>query len=407
MERSAVLRTLRGSSRRLKDFADAVAHRTLSLIDDEAHEQITYRLAERLKDHVDQLRYYVRSLRIVNFKGDADSYCLNSALIVKCITRIQRLETFSWDCNQPMSTQILDVLQQQFFKAQVCANIALTSQVLLNIPQLHRLDVSVPCLDYFHDQRVSLFNDLKQALLRLSSLRHLSIDTYTDDKIFRLQGVSLNRLQIPLESGDRLPSLVTLELRSTSYDFDADHCQHLLESIDCNKLEQLTIASFNPISFFDTFSGYLPSLTYLDISYVSDIRNDPRHNRLRACSGFLTSLKSLQSLVFRFDNLDFRSDFASVQQNVHGPHLLHLSLLARPANSTGPELSGNIRKYLWKFANLKSLKMEFPSIRSYHRCLHCEGCNGEVSDYFQYLQKFISNVCRITSNSLSSHHFHP
>lgn len=155
MERSAVLRTLRGSSRRLKDFADAVAHRTLSLIDDEVHEQITYRLAERLKDHADQLRYYVRSLRIVNFKGDADSSCLNSALIVECITHIQRLDTFVWDCNKPMSTQIPDVLHQRFPKAQVCANVALTSQVLLNIPQLHRLDVSVPCLDCFHDQRVS------------------------------------------------------------------------------------------------------------------------------------------------------------------------------------------------------------------------------------------------------------
>ena len=387
MERSAVLRTLRGSSRRLKDFADAVAHRTLSLIDDEVHEQITYRLAERLKDHADQLRYYVRSLRIVNFKGDADSSCLNSALIVECITHIQRLDTFVWDCNKPMSTQIPDVLHQRFPKAQVCANVALTSQVLLNIPQLHRLDVSVPCLDCFHDQRVSLFNDLKQALLRLSSLRHLSVDAHTDDKVFRLQGVSLHRIQIPLEPGDTLPSLVTLQLRSTSYDFDADHCQRLLESIDCNKLEQLTIASPNPITFFDTFYGHLPSLNHLDISYASDIRNDPRHQRLLRCSRFLTTLKSLKSFVFRFDSLDLRSAFASIQQNVHGPRLVHLSLLARPANSTGPELSGNVRRFLWKFTSLRSLNMEFPNIHSYHWCLHCEGLDSEASGPLQYLQK--------------------
>ena len=406
MERSPVLRALRGSSRRLEGFADAVAHRTLSLIDDEVHEQITYRLAERLKDHADQLRYYVRSLRIVNFKGDADSSCLNSALIVECITHIQRLDTFTWDCNQPMSTQILDVLQR-FPKAQVCANIALTSRALLNIPQLHRLVVSVSCLDYYYDQRVSLFDDLKQALLRLSSLRHLSVDTHTDDKIFRLQGVSLHRLQIPLEPGDTLPSLVTLQLRSTSYDFDGDHCQRLLESIDCNKLEQLTIASPNPISFFDTFSENLPSLAHLDISYASDVQNDPRHHRLHACSRFLTSLKSLQSLVFRFDNLNLRSPFASVQQSVYAPRLVHLSLLVRPANSTGPKFGGNVRKFLWKFTNLKSLKMDFPSIRSYHRCLHCEDSNGEARGYLQHSQDFVSNVCRMTFNSHLSHHFHP
>jgi hypothetical protein len=386
LERSAVLRALRGSSRRLKGFADAVAHRTLSLIDDEVHEQITYRLAERLKDHADQLRYYVRSLRIVNFKGDADSSCLNSALVVECITHIQRLDNFTWDCNQPMSTQILDVLQR-FPKVQVCANIVSTSQVLLDVPQLHRLDISIPRLDCYYNQRVSPFDDLKQALLRMSSLRHLSVDTHTDNRISHLQGVPLQRVQIPLEPGDRLPSLVTLQLRSTSYDFDADHCQRLLESIDCNKLEQLTIASPNPISFFDTFGGCLPSLNHLDISYASDMQNDPRHNSLRACSGFMKNLNSLQSLVFRFDSLNLRSAFASIQQNAQGPRLVHLSLLARPANSTGPEISGNVRKYLRKFTNLKSLNMAFPNVRNYHRCLHCEGCDGEASGYLQLFTK--------------------
>jgi hypothetical protein len=105
--------------------------------------------------------------------------------------------------------------------------------------------------------------------------------------------------------------------------------------------------------------------------------------------------------------LNLRSPFASVQQSVYAPRLVHLSLLARPANSTGPKFGGNVRKFLWKFTNLKSLKMDFPSIRSYHRCLHCEDSNGEASGYLQYSQDPVSNVCRMTFNSHLSHHFHP
>lgn len=378
LERYHLLQTLRCTSLRLKDFADAVAHRTLSLVDDEAHEQITYRLTERLKDPSDKLCHYVRDLRVVGFKGDDESYCLNTALILDCVRRAYRLNTFTWDCDQPISKQALDILHQHSPEVQVYAKITLLDHNLLQTPRLYRLEVSVPLTDLYDDQCVSLLSNLKPALLQLPSLRHLGIDTHPNTNIDISRDIAPHELQIPLDLGDKLPSLASLQFRSKHYTFNDDHCKRLLTSMDCERLQRLTIGSPNPISFFEHFAGKLSGLTYLNISYASS-PNDPRHLRLAACTKFVAKLNSLRELVFCFDKLDLRSDFARMLQDVHGPHLVHLSLHARFAHIAGPELCGNLRKFLFKFTSLKYLDMVFPDILSYHRCLDCEGYNWEVS----------------------------
>ncbi|KAJ4983184.1 hypothetical protein SVAN01_11327 [Stagonosporopsis vannaccii] len=378
LERADILRTFRLTSTRLKDFADAVAHRTVSLIDDESHEQITYRLAERLTDPLDRLCHYVRNLRVANFKGDTHSCCLNVALIAHCLRRIQRLDAFSWNCDTPIPSTLLHDLQQRFPRVQICANMRLTGQTLLSMPLFHRLDVSVPCARLLGDYSTSLFGSLKHALLQLPSLRHLCLDTHHDPNVSRLEGAALDRLQIPLESGDELPYLVSLDLRSKSYAFDVDHCKSLFASMDCSKLQSLTLGTTNPINFFTEFRQHLPHLSHLDISYASD-RDDPRDVRLKACSEFVAGLTSLTSLVILAEK--------------HGPSLHNLSLRTRQENIEGPLYRGNIRKFLFKFTALRSLSMDFPDLRSYHRCPDCEGYAWDVRNPQQasHIQKRIAD----------------
>lgn len=354
-----------------------MAYKTLSLIDDEAHEQITYHLAERLTDTSDRLCRYVRDLCIVNFKGDARSSCLNTRLIEDCLRHIQRLDSFTWDGTYPIPIEILDVLQQRFPRATVCAKVALSQPSLLEISQLSRLDVSIPLADAFADRSMSLFQALKQAVFQLPNLRHLSIDTHFETGIENIEGAAYSRPQIPLELGDQLPPLESLQIRSISYAFDLEHCQLLLASMDCNKLRSLILGSPNPVNFFEVFVGRLCQLTELDISYASN-RDDPRHLRLEACSKLLAGLDSLQKLSFRFDKLDLRSNFAQTLQEVHGPRLLSLSLQPGHIDTAGQELCGNVRRFLHKFVRLQLLDMAFADVASYHRCSDCQGYDYSI-----------------------------
>lgn len=372
LERSAVLRRLRLTSTRLKDFADAVALRVVSLIDDEFHEQITYRLAERLTDPADRICHYVRDLRVSNFKGDTHSYCLNTDLVANCLRNIRRLNSFSWNCDIPIPSHLLSDLQQRFPNAQLCANIRLVGQTLFSMPCLYRLDISIPCAGLLGDYNTSLFGAFKQALLQLPNLRRLCLDTHYDPNVSRLKGAALDRLQIPLEPGDKFPALVSLNLRSKSYVYDVDHCKILLSSMDCDKLQNLTLGGTNPHSFFIEFRHRLPRLTHLDMSYASN-RADPKDLRLKACADFTASLSSLNSLVLRVDHLDVRSGFVKTLTEVHGPTLRHLHLRARQEDIEGPFYRGNIGKFLFGFSALRSLHMAFHDLHSYHSCPDCEG----------------------------------
>lgn len=378
LERAFTLQSLRLTSSRLKSFSDAVAHRCVSLVDDEVHEQITYRLVERLTNPSDEIRRHVRDLRVLDFKGDAQSSCLNGALITRCFEHVQRLDSFSWQSDAPIPVEALDVLQQRFPKAQLCANVRTIDMTLLCTTQLHRLMVSVPCVDLTGEYSTSLFRLLKRALLRLVSLRQLSIDTHLDANVDQMEGSALHHLQLPFEPGDTLPSLVSLELRSKSYCFDIEHCRLLHASLDRDRLQRLTIGSPKSDILFQVLNGCLPHLAHLDVSYASS-KNDPRHRRLESLSSFVAGLASLNSLVFRCNELDLRADFPKMLANRHGPKLVHLSLQAKQENLEGPSFAGNVRRFLWKFTNLQTLEIAFPDIRSYHRCPDCEGQQWGVS----------------------------
>lgn len=223
-----------------------------------------------------------------------------------------------------------------------------------------------------------MFAALKQALLRLASLRELSVDTHVDASVRQMDGNALGHRQIPLHADDRLPPLVELELRSKTYDFNMDHCKNLRSSMRCDKLQRLILGSSNTGVFFQVFQGAILSLSHLDVSYASS-RNDPRHHRLESLSNVVAELTLLKSLVFRCDELDLRADFPKMLANKHGPTLKTLSLQAIQENLEGPTFAGNIRKFLWKFTNLQRLEIAFPDIRSYHRCPNCEGYQWGVS----------------------------
>lgn len=379
LERAFVLQSLRLTSPRLKDFSDAVAHRTVSLIDNEGHEQITYRLAERLTDASDKIGHYVRNLNVVDFKGDTESYCLNRTLITRCLEHVQRLDSFRWESDPPIPDKALQVLRQRFPRAQLCAKVRTIDRTLLSSPQLHRLDISIPCLSFHGDYIISLFGALKHALLHLASLRQLSVDTHFDANVERSHGNALDRAQIPLQAGEKLPGIVALELRSKNYAFDLEHCKQLRASIDCHKLQRLVLGSSNTSVFFRIFQGAIPNLTHLDVSYASS-KDDPRHRRLEALADCLAELDLLKSLVFRCDELDLRAYLPKMLSDKHGSTLVDLSLQALQENSEGPAFTGNIRKFLWNFTNLQRLNMAFPDIRSYHRCPDCEGYQCGVSD---------------------------
>ncbi|KAH6638451.1 hypothetical protein C7974DRAFT_160861 [Boeremia exigua] len=384
LERFDILQSLRLTSSRLKDFVDALANRTVSLVDDEIHERITYRLVERLTDPSDKIRYHVRALNVVDFKGDEDSYCLNTALIADCLRHFQRLDIFNWKCDAPLPLKLLDNVQHRFPRAQFCASVKSIDQTLLSIPQLHRLEVSVPYGEISGDQSISLFRALKQALLHLPSLRYLCLDTHQDATVGRLEGAALDRLQLPLGLGDQLPSLVSLHLRSNYYVFDVDHCKVLLASVDCNTLRSLTIGAPNPTAFFEVFIGNLPRLSYLDIPFVP-ARDNPIDFRLQAWTNFIARLDNLKELVLRLQDFDVRSGFAKMLGEIHGPSLSQLSLQARQVDGLGPHYIGNIRKFLWKFVKLRSLSMAFPDIRSYHRCPECEGHQWGEPNHFSFV----------------------
>ncbi len=379
-ERSTILQGFRLLSSRLKHFSDALANRSISLIDDEIHEQITYRLVERLTDPSDELCHYVRNLHFFGFKGDANSFCLNSSLILECLRHVQRLDSFSWSCDAPIPSKLLDCLHQRFPCAQLCANVRLSSQALLCIPRLHRLEVTIPCEDSFGDYSVSLYRAAKHALFQLSSLRHLCLDTHRDVNVQRFEDAALDRLHLPLQPGDKLPSLHLLDLQSKNYVFDLDHCKLLLASLDCSTLRSLAVSSNNPISLFAVLAGNLTLLEHLSISHASS-PDDPRHFLLRECSTFMSGLMSLKSLVLHLDDLDMRSDFSRMLMRIHGPSLLHLTVRARHHDVVGPIYHGNTRRFLFKFTNLQSLSLTFIDIRSYHRCDECEGREQDVSSF--------------------------
>jgi hypothetical protein len=92
-ERSSHLRCFRLVSKRLKSFAESVLYKNITLNDDEENEMSTYLFIERLSDPTDDLSRHVRSLNVASFKGDNESCCMNTDLLLSCLNGVQKLES--------------------------------------------------------------------------------------------------------------------------------------------------------------------------------------------------------------------------------------------------------------------------------------------------------------------------
>jgi hypothetical protein len=93
--RSHTLRCLRLVTKRCNEFADAVLYRTIVLEEDTvSQERASYRFIERLLDPRDPLRHHVRFVHIKSFKGDEDSSCMNTKLLLECLHNVQKLDSF-------------------------------------------------------------------------------------------------------------------------------------------------------------------------------------------------------------------------------------------------------------------------------------------------------------------------
>jgi hypothetical protein len=88
--------------------------------------------------------------------------------------------------------------------------------------------------------------------------------------------------------------------------------------MDWSKLKRLALAPTNPMAFFDVFTGELPLLEELEISYRAIHR--PEHADPQAWSRFLTSLSVLNAITARCDKVDFIDD----QMQFRGKLLCHL-----------------------------------------------------------------------------------
>jgi hypothetical protein len=54
----------------------------------------SYRFIEKLLDPNDALSRYVRSLHVKSFRGDDNSYCMNTELLRACLVSMQKLDMF-------------------------------------------------------------------------------------------------------------------------------------------------------------------------------------------------------------------------------------------------------------------------------------------------------------------------
>jgi hypothetical protein len=95
LERLPTLRCLRLVSKRFDGYVTAALHRTIVLEEDtEYQEQTSFRLIERLLDPFDALKNHVRSLHVKSFKGNDDSCCMSTELLLACLQSIRKLDSF-------------------------------------------------------------------------------------------------------------------------------------------------------------------------------------------------------------------------------------------------------------------------------------------------------------------------
>lgn len=322
---------------------------------------------------------------------------------------------YSWDAEIPLPDSLLTALRQCHPGAQICVSLKLYDHAAVSSAQLYRLSASIPCSDVSHPESLAPFEQLRYILVQSSSLRALTVDIYQDfylrraaeEKVKRLKILAqrsapvlqlsnmswtpfpdylvasdspasintINKVQIPLVTTDRLPPLEELEIKARTYVFDRVHCKLLHQCMDWKKLKRLRLGSSYLVIFFEIFTGEIPHLQLLDFSYQSDTqryyhyRGEPS---LKECSTFVSSLNMLRTLIIRCDLVDFTSNFWHKLAATHGDRLQSLSLQARYEALDAPIYRGLLSNSLDSFNTLKTLELAMAtSSPLYGVCNNC------------------------------------
>lgn len=324
----------------------------------------------------------------------------------------------SWNSKIPLPDSLLHALHQHHPDAHLCASSKQLHQAALSSPQLRQLAISIPCSDFIRPASAAPFGQLKQIILQNQNIRALTLDIHQDFNLRQIADAearqngdlpyltwevipvvdmfesmrksnlklgidaltsirTLNKIQIPLASGDRLPPLEELDIRAVTYDFDREHCQQLRRSMDWTNLERLRIGPCDTENFFEVFTGEIPHLQHLDFSfhslnsgsftYLMNTMNSVA--RLYACAEFIGSVKALKVLIVRGAWFDFSTHFWQCLANTHAKHLEHLSLQPRFTGHEPPRYKPSLRDYLLSFTSLRTLELALPIIDgTYSRC---------------------------------------
>ncbi|KAH7357323.1 hypothetical protein BKA66DRAFT_473378 [Pyrenochaeta sp. MPI-SDFR-AT-0127] len=401
LERSNILYHFRILSPRLNAFAESVLYRNIVLEDDDQHELSSYRAIERLGSPKDPLSQHVRSLHVKSFKGDEESFCMNQKFLLVCLNNIQRLRSFSWDSDLPLPDELLDTIHRRFPDAQLCTSLKSLDQPVLRSPQLYRLGISMPCSESDPGRKIRLWEQLKQALLQCRNLRTLSLDvhpelavqqehgkrpqnvhssltieptrvqngissikspgTAVNDAALVLYPLVTETVQLPLEPGDKLPTLQDFDIRANNYNLDAKHCTQLLDCMDWKRLKRLRLGPSDPKTFFEMFKYKVPQLEILEFTYSYEFRYHGPFTayspKLTACADFIASITALKELVVRCDGINLQDRLWMALVEVHGEHLQSLSIKTRYQGIEAPECKGNLGDLLLCLSSLTTLNL--------------------------------------------------
>jgi hypothetical protein len=311
----------------------------------------------------------------------------------------------SWETKIPFPDDMLHAMQQHHPTAQLSIYSTDLNQAVVLSSQLRRLDVSIPCSDDFRPASVAPFEQLRRLLVQNSNVRALSIKIHHDPALREraereeMEGLSqltpnsipgldvvphgptiesntivatdvANKIQIPLNSTDRLPPLELLSIESERYNLDLEHIGCLYICMDWTKLKRLKLGPSNPVAFFETFTGQAPLLEHLDISFHSN-------PSLTACSTFVASLNMLRELVIRCDLISQTRTFWPVLARTHGDVLEHLTLRSRYEGVEAhiwprPVWENSLGSFIRNFTSLRSLDITLRlDDGAQTRCRHC------------------------------------
>jgi hypothetical protein len=253
-----------------------------------------------------------------------------------------------------------------------------------------------------------LWKQLKQVLVQCHNLRALSLDTHpyaNTTKTLQIIRPSLpmpeprathdlpptNKVRLPLEPGDKLPTLNEFELRAKSYDLSAAHCKQMLECMDFTKLKRLRIGPSFSMRFFELFASKLPQLEELDFAYRSPkiLELEELHfaypqphqypplivgdaSQPAVCAELLRSVRKLKILTVRYGTINIRDCLWRNLAKQHGHHLQRLSIQSSHGGIEVPYSEGDLSPLLSNFSVLNTLDLSFRIVHPSSR--YCDFC---------------------------------